>query len=71
MVDLAPFLYLALVIDIAAGLVLAGICFLVGSYLYREFQFRFRNPVSSLKGDEWERPETRTPLGISPHPGNA
>ena len=71
MVDLAPFLYLALVIDVVAVLVVAGICFLVGSYLYGKFSGRFRAPVSTLKSEEWKRPEIRTPLDISPQPGNA
>jgi hypothetical protein len=70
MVDLAPFLYLALVIDLVAGLVVAGICFLVGSYLYRKFSGLFRDPVSTLKIEEWKRPEIRTSLGISHQPGN-
>ena len=69
MVDLAPFLYLALVIDVVAILVLACICYLVGSYLYREFQFR--NRVSTLKSGERKRPEMRKPLDISPQPRNA
>lgn len=70
MVDLAPFLCLALVIDLVAGLVVAGICFLAGSYLYREFSGRYRNPVPSLKSEECKRPETRAPLDIFPLPGN-
>ena len=71
MVDLSPFLYLALVIDLVAGLVVAGICFLVGSYLYRKFSGRFRIPVPTFKSEERKRPETRTPLDTFPLPGNA
>ena len=71
MVDLAPFLYLALVIDLVAGLAIAGICFLAGSYLHRKFSGRFRNPVPILKGEERKRPETQTPLDVFPLPGNA
>jgi hypothetical protein len=66
MVDLAPFLYLALVIDIAAGLVVVGGCYLVGSYLYRTFSGRFREPVSTLTSEECMHPELRTPLDVSP-----
>ena len=71
MVDLAPFLYLALVIFLVEGLVVVGICFLGGRHLYRKFAGRFRDPVSTLKSEERKRPEIRTPLDIFPHPGNA
>ena len=70
MVDLAPFLYLALVVVLVAGLAVAGTCFLMGSYLYRKFSGRSRDPVSALKSEEWKRPELRTPLDFSPQPGN-
>ena len=71
MVDLAPFLYLALVIDLVGVLVVACICFPVGSYLYRRFSGRFRDPVSTLKSGERKRPQMHAPQGISPQPGNA
>ena len=71
MFDLAPFLYLALVIDLVAGLLVAGICFLVGSYLCRRFSGRFRDTVSTIGRKEPNRPEIRRPLGISHQPGNA
>ena len=71
MVDLAPFIYLALVIDVVAILVVACICYLVGSYLYRTFSAQFRDPVSTLKSGQRKRPEMHTPLDISPQPRNA
>ena len=71
MVDLAPFLYLALVVVLVEGLALAGICFLVGGYLYRKFSDRSREPVSIYASERSKRPETRTPLDISPQPRNA
>ena len=57
MVDLAPFLYLALVIDLVAGLVVAGICFLVGSYLYRKFSAGSgsRSPPSRVRSASVQR----------------
>ena len=71
MVDLAPFIYLALVIDVVAILVVACICYLLASYLYRTFSSRFRDPVPTLMSGECKRPEMHTPLDISPQPGNA
>jgi len=71
MVDLAPFLYLALIVDIVAVLVAAGICFLVGSYYYRTFSGRFRVQVSTLKRDACKHPEIRRPLDIFAQPRNA
>ena len=71
MVDLAPFLYLALVVVIVEGLVLAAICFLVGRYLYRKFSDQSRVPISTHVSEQQKCPEIRTPLDISPQPGNA
>jgi len=70
MVDLAPFLYLALVVVLVPGLAVAGTCFLMGSYIYRKFSGRSRDPVSALTSEEWERPGIGTPLDIYPQPGN-
>ena len=71
MVDLAPFLYLALVVVLVQGSSLAGICFLVGRYLYRKFSDRSREPVSTHMSEHSKRPEIRTPLDTSLQPGNA
>ena len=71
MFDLAPFLYLALVIDLVAGLVAAVLCFLVGSYLYRRFSGRFEDAVTTIEKRERNGPEIRRPIGISPQPRNA
>ena len=71
MVDLAPFIYLSLVVVFAEGLVVAAICFLVGRYLCRKFSDRSRESISTQVREGQKHPEIPTPLDIPPQPQNA
>ena len=71
MVDLAPFIYLSLIVVLAEGLVVATICLLVGRYFYRKFSDRSREPISTQVSEGQKLPQIRTPLDIPPQPQNA